>query len=109
MAGQPKLYCVNMEFTMYVMAKDKEDAMRTAEQHVWEEDTYGMASIASLATDNMSVDAEWSDSLPYGVEQDKTCKEIYKEEVAARIEVDPEFKERYERRIELYQRLERAR
>ena len=74
-----KLYEVETELYMYVMAEDKYDAAGIARKNVSDE-------ADNLSSHNFAVSvpvhymADWEDSVPYGSDTDQTVKEIFKAE-----------------------------
>lgn len=72
-----QLYAVHIEDTIMVMAEDEHSAEEKAlyaQRH--EVDTDPDVYMAFIVSDIKEVPAAWVDSIPYGEDQDRTCKQI---------------------------------
>lgn len=69
-----KLYVVDMQHTVYVMAEDERDAEREARRGIRE---YGDDPVCSVSeVKGGPIDPGWSDAIPYGSENDRTVAQI---------------------------------
>lgn len=74
-----KLFLVDVQTQMAVYADDEDDAARVAERHAGELETSDMEFWPEEVKKIEHVDALMADSLVWGVEGDKTVRELFAE------------------------------
>lgn len=76
-----KLYVVEVQYTVYVMAEDERDAERTARRGIRE---YGDEPVCSASeVKGGPVDLDWRNAMPYGSDDGRTVAQILEAAKAA--------------------------
>lgn len=71
-----KLFKVEIERTVMVMAEDEKEAERLALYYEREEEAEN--TFLSVVKDLSEVTDDWKESIPYGSEDDQTCEQLLK-------------------------------
>jgi hypothetical protein len=69
-----KLYAVDVQHTVYVMAEDPQEAERTARHGIREYHDEPICSVSEVK--NGPIDPDWREVVPYGAEDERTVSQI---------------------------------
>jgi hypothetical protein len=77
-AMRKKLWLVNIDMDLFVVADSRREAERLGRKHASEEASNGVFHIR--ARPPCSVSSDWMETIPYGGEDDKTVREYLDEQ-----------------------------
>lgn len=79
-ATSKKLFEVDIQLKLYVLAEDRQEAYKNALGYASEEVlTSGIALVSGPVTEPQNLEGNWAQALPYGLSPDEveeTCKQI---------------------------------
>ncbi len=75
-ARRMKLFSVNVQYTLMVMAETDRQAEIVGEQCAGEDGSEADMSTAIEVTSLDQVPSEWVDSIPFGTKENRPCREI---------------------------------